>query len=151
MLLHLELAIAAPNENEGTGAVYIYSYDDMSRSLTLSQKISGKDVHSSLKGFGISLSRPTDIDDNGFLGTNFYIFLSKKIKMFFFLDFAVGSAISGHAVLLRTKPTVTVYTSIRAPKSFRQSNTTFKFQCCYFFSGFVQTNLSKTIFCQYFF
>lgn len=87
MLLHLELAIAAPNENEGTGAVYIYSYDDMSRSLTLSQKISGKDVHSSLKGFGISLSRPTDIDDNGFLGTNFYIFLSKKIKMFFFFRF----------------------------------------------------------------
>lgn len=140
-MLHVELAISAPNE--GTGTVYIYSYDDISRSLILSQKISGKDVHSSLKGFGVSLSRTTDIDDNGFVGTLQLPFPLEKIQNSFFLDLAVGSAISGHAVILRTKPTVTVYTRIRAPNSFSKSNTTFTFRCCYFFTGFRQTNLSK--------
>ncbi|XP_066245297.1 integrin alpha-PS4-like [Euwallacea similis] len=119
-----ELAISAPNE-EGSGAVYIYSFDLMAKALRLSQRISGKDISGNLRGFGSSFSRGVDIDSNGFL------------------DFAVGAPLSGHAVLLRAIPTVTVYTDIRVNNSFSKSQNTFSFICCYYFvTGSPLSNLT---------
>ncbi|XP_066138654.1 integrin alpha-PS4-like [Euwallacea fornicatus] len=109
-----ELAISAPNE-EGSGAVYIYSFDLMTKALKLSQRISGKTISGNLRGFGSSFSKGVDIDSNGFL------------------DFAVGAPLSGHAVLLRAIPTVTVYTDIRVNSSFSKSHNIFNFTCCYYF------------------
>ncbi|KAL1513058.1 hypothetical protein ABEB36_002536 [Hypothenemus hampei] len=111
-----ELGISAPYEEE-TGAVYIYSFNKITRTMKMTQKILGKELHPSLKGFGFCFSRPTDIDNNGHS------------------DVAIGSAISGHAIILRSKPVVTVYASIRAPSNMSKSNMTLYFQCCYFLSG----------------
>ncbi|XP_049829405.1 integrin alpha-PS5-like isoform X1 [Schistocerca gregaria] len=81
-----DVAVGAPYEDNGRGAVYIYNggYE----SLKLSQKITASLIYPHLRGFGISLSNAADIDSNG-------------IK-----DVAVGSYLSGHAVILRASPVV---------------------------------------------
>ncbi|XP_019755027.2 integrin alpha-4 isoform X2 [Dendroctonus ponderosae] len=118
-----EVAISAPNE-ETSGVVYIYTFDNIRKTLGISQKIYGKDIQPELRGFGTSLSRPIDIDDNQFP------------------DFAIGSPLSGHVVILRSKPTVTIFASIRVPSSIQKSTTNFTFQCCYQFTNFSNSNLT---------
>ncbi|XP_050295303.1 integrin alpha ina-1-like [Anthonomus grandis grandis] len=87
---HAELAISAPME-EDCGAVYIYTnYYKKRFNFTMTQKILGKDIYSGLRGFGWTISRPVDIDDNGYA------------------DFAVGSVLSEHLVVLRSKPVIQI-------------------------------------------
>ncbi|CAG9765587.1 unnamed protein product [Ceutorhynchus assimilis] len=119
-----ELAISAPNEDE-SGVIYIYTFDTIMKTLKIFQRIQGKHINSKLKGFGMSLSRAIDIDDNDFP------------------DFAIGSPLSGHTVILRTKPTISwlakieIY-SLLLSKDMRDLS----FQCCYNFTGYAGENSS---------
>ncbi|KAJ9582384.1 hypothetical protein L9F63_003277, partial [Diploptera punctata] len=97
------IAVAAPYANNNTGVVYIYNGD--SRGLTLSQEIHGNQVHPELKGFGISISRGVDIDNNGYP------------------DVAVGAYLSDQAVILRAQPVVCMSTNVTANVSELQKDT----------------------------
>ncbi|XP_060537346.1 integrin alpha-8-like isoform X2 [Cylas formicarius] len=117
-----EIAISAPYEDK-TGAIYIYSYRKYQ--LILIQKILGKDVAPEIRGFGISFSRPADIDGNGFV------------------DFAVGSYESGHVVLLRSQPVVAIIARLKTtqiPRHSKQSS----FQVCFFYSDYNEEKLEIT-------
>lgn len=67
-LFFLDVAISAPYEDDMHGVVYIYNGGQKGLSLKPSQKIIGRQVFPTLKGFGISFSKPTDIDNNHFHG-----------------------------------------------------------------------------------
>ncbi|KAF2904031.1 hypothetical protein ILUMI_02128 [Ignelater luminosus] len=84
------VAVAAPYENEGSGVLYIYRGNSLGLESKHCQKIEGRNFVPNIKGFGISISRPTDIDGN------------------FYKDLAIGAYLSGHAVLLRSRPVVTL-------------------------------------------
>lgn len=118
-----DIAIGAPYENNH-GSVYIYNGNKNGLFMTWSQRISGNEFSHNLRGFGISISEPRDIDGNGYF------------------DVAVGAYLSGHTIILRSQPVVSVnigidthhklihdklpllpikicsfYTGVRAPKS----------------------------------
>lgn len=93
-----DIAIGAPYEN-GCGAVYIYYGNLISIDEKKRQKIIGKSLSPELKGFGISFSRPKDVDNNGYL------------------DFAVGAFLSDQAVLLHTKPVIKSNTTVQSSPS----------------------------------
>ncbi|XP_076048769.1 integrin alpha-PS5-like isoform X2 [Oratosquilla oratoria] len=90
-----DLLVGAPFENEGEGAVYAYYGSSKGLRPTFSQRLVPSRMSSSsstrvlgatssLRGFGMSISRGADVDRNGYL------------------DIAIGSHDSGHAVLVRT-------------------------------------------------
>ncbi|CAE1243047.1 ITGA9 [Acanthosepion pharaonis] len=93
-----DIAVGAPYEN-GCGAVYIYYGNLISIDEIKRQKIIGKSLSPELKGFGISFSRPKDVDNNGYL------------------DFAVGAFLSDQAVLLHTKPVIKSNTTVQSSPS----------------------------------
>lgn len=61
------MAVGAPYENDGSGCVYIYRGTGVGL-LTFSQKLIGKSFVPTIKGFGISISKPTDVDANSYNG-----------------------------------------------------------------------------------
>lgn len=63
----LDIAVSAPYE-ENTGVVYIFQGSFEGLETIECQRIVGNDVYAGLRGFGISISRPADIDDNKYLG-----------------------------------------------------------------------------------
>lgn len=58
----LDIAVAAPFEDEGKGVVYIYQGNKGRPKCT--QRITSANTN----GFGLSLSKPVDIDKNNFEG-----------------------------------------------------------------------------------
>lgn len=82
-----DVAIGAPYEDEN-GVVYIYHGRTNGIHRTYAQRISGKDIRSSIAGFGISISRGLDIDNNTYP------------------DILIESYASSSAVLLRTRPVI---------------------------------------------
>lgn len=117
-----EFAVSAPQE-ETSGVVYIYTYEKRSKRLEVSQRIVGKLVDTGLRGFGMSFSRPHDIDDNRYL------------------DILIGAPLSGHSVLLRSKPTVSIETSIKVEPTISKSNQTLDFKCCYSYSIYPENTM----------
>ncbi|XP_056006956.1 integrin alpha-8-like [Ostrea edulis] len=92
-----DLAVGAPFENEMRGAVYIFNGCSTScvKNWQYSQKILAGSIHVDLRGFGFYISRSQeDIDDNEYR------------------DFAVGSYSSGMAVVLRSRPLVSIEPTI---------------------------------------
>ncbi|XP_059490154.1 integrin alpha-9-like [Neocloeon triangulifer] len=85
-----DFAIAAPYE--GSGVVYIYM--GSAQGLHLSQVVAGSQFNPQMSGFGYGISRGQDIDGNGYK------------------DIAIGVYRSGHAVVLRAKPVVTLTAKI---------------------------------------
>nr|XP_012151781.1 PREDICTED: integrin alpha-9-like isoform X1 [Megachile rotundata] len=86
-----DIIVGAPWE--GRGVIYVYNggSDLKDKNLQASQRIAAAkfaQFGESIERFGFSLSKPVDIDGNGYL------------------DIAVGAYKSGHAVLLRGKPVV---------------------------------------------
>ncbi|XP_030759379.1 integrin alpha-PS5-like [Sitophilus oryzae] len=112
-----DVAISAPNE-ETSGVVYIYSYIKITKSLQVIQKIQAKMIHPDLKSFGMSFSRPRDIDNNSFS------------------DIVVGAPFSGHAVLLRCRPIVVVQVNMQVPPLINTSEKNFSFKTCYSYSEY---------------
>ncbi|GLV40522.1 scab [Carabus blaptoides fortunei] len=113
-----DVAIGAPYEDDMHGVVYIYNGGQKGLSLKPSQKIIGKRVFPTLKGFGISFSRPTDIDNNRFH------------------DIAIGSYLSNHAVILRTRPVVRLSVSVESEVARLDSKAkSFVIKICHSYSG----------------
>ncbi|KAK9875399.1 hypothetical protein WA026_007793 [Henosepilachna vigintioctopunctata] len=81
------VAVAAPYE-ETTGVVYIYRGTEDGMNTVPIQKIVGSAFLPDLRGFGISISKPADIDGNDYK------------------DIAIGAHESGHVIVLRSSPLV---------------------------------------------
>ncbi|XP_033761424.1 integrin alpha-9-like [Pecten maximus] len=85
-----DVAIGAPYENEQSGSVYIYNGNKQSMNPQFSQRIMAKSLDPGLKGFGFHISSPLDVDRNTYN------------------DISVGAYMSDQAVILRTRPIVTL-------------------------------------------
>ncbi|RWS27296.1 integrin alpha-9-like protein [Leptotrombidium deliense] len=87
-----DIVVGAPYENEGTGAIYIYHGKSNGLVGKFSQRISASDHLSfiNLKGFGSSLTKGKDVDNNSYP------------------DLLVGSYLTENAVLLRSQPVATL-------------------------------------------
>ncbi|CAI9735934.1 integrin alpha-4 [Octopus vulgaris] len=79
-----DIVVGAPYE-EDSGAIYIYFGSNLKLNENNRQKILGKTLDKDLKGFGISFSKPMDIDGNGYD------------------DFFAGAFLSDNAVLLSSR------------------------------------------------
>uniref|UniRef100_A0AAX7TE05 VWFA domain-containing protein n=1 Tax=Astatotilapia calliptera TaxID=8154 RepID=A0AAX7TE05_ASTCA len=84
-----DLAVGAPLENNGEGSIYIFHSEGGRISPTYSQRLTGSEVQSGLKFFGVTISQ-SSFDQSG-----------DKLP-----DLAVGS--KGTVVLLRSRPIVMV-------------------------------------------
>ncbi|XP_063843702.1 integrin alpha-PS3-like isoform X1 [Scylla paramamosain] len=73
---------------EGNGAVYVFLGSATGLKQQYSQRLAPEDFNPVLRGFGVSLSRGNDIDKNGYP------------------DLAIGSFLSGHVVVMKTRPVV---------------------------------------------
>ncbi|XP_025765357.1 integrin alpha-M [Oreochromis niloticus] len=102
-----DLAVGAPLENDGEGSIYIFNGEGGGRiSPTYSQRITGSEVQSGLKFFGVSISQ-SSFDQSG-----------DKLP-----DLAVGS--KGKVVLLRSRPIVMVKAEVSFnPNEIPTQNTT---------------------------
>ncbi|XP_005448389.1 integrin alpha-X [Oreochromis niloticus] len=100
-----DLAVGAPLENHGEGSIYIFNGEGGGRiSPTYSQRISGSEVESGLKFFGLSISQ-SSFDQSG-----------DGLP-----DLAVGS--KGKVVLLRSRPIVMVRAEVSfSPKKISTQN-----------------------------
>ncbi|XP_063226216.1 integrin alpha-PS5-like [Bacillus rossius redtenbacheri] len=81
-----DIAIGAPYE--GGGKVYIYNGSPTGVRKDYSQRLSAEYFSPHLRGFGIAVSKPADVDNNQYS------------------DVAVGSFLSDNVVLLRSHPVV---------------------------------------------
>ncbi|KAK4884517.1 hypothetical protein RN001_000788 [Aquatica leii] len=116
---YADVAIGAPYENENSGVVYIYRGSAYGLTSEPSQRIVGKDFDPNIKGFGISISKPTDIDMNRYT------------------DLAIGAYLSGHTVLLRSKPVVTLQQSVILLTPRLEHNAkSFDIKACFWYTGF---------------
>ncbi|CAL4059694.1 unnamed protein product, partial [Meganyctiphanes norvegica] len=97
-----DLAVGAPWEDDGVGAVYIYlgsktGLRALNPQREYSQRLTPDQFDGSeLLGFGMALSRGVDIDGNHYP------------------DLGVGSFVSGHAVLLRSRPIARIIATLKA-------------------------------------
>ncbi|GLH01035.1 Integrin alpha-PS1 [Gryllus bimaculatus] len=111
-----DIAVGAPYEE--SGVVYIFNGAPNGLSSKPSQRIAASDIHKSIRGFGISFSRPADIDENKFT------------------DVAIGSYLSEHVVILRSYPVIELHSYIRSyTKQFNMSHTSFMVEPCIFYKG----------------
>ncbi|XP_018414998.1 PREDICTED: integrin alpha-4 [Nanorana parkeri] len=94
-----DVAIGAPHEENLLGAIYIYNGREKGITRTFTQRIQGKKLGYYLSMFGQSISQGLDADGNGYQ------------------DIAVGAFLSDSAVLLRTRPVVTIDASLKLPNS----------------------------------
>lgn len=81
-----DITVGAPWENDAKGAVYIYMGSEMGLRQIYAQRLSPADFPNlNLAGFGMAISRGIDIDSNEYP------------------DVAIGSFMSGHAMVLRSR------------------------------------------------
>ncbi|XP_027018377.1 integrin alpha-4 [Tachysurus fulvidraco] len=98
-----DVAIGAPQEEDLRGAIYIYNGRKSGITSSFSQRITSSILGHSLSMFGQSISGGIDIDGNGYP------------------DVAVGAFLSDAAMLIRTRPVVTVEASLFLPDSVNRS------------------------------
>lgn len=84
---------------EGDGAVYVYMGSANGLRQVYSQRITPEDFPQGLKGFGMAFSRGVDIDSNDYP------------------DLAIGSFMSGHAVVVKSRPVASLTGYITATPS----------------------------------
>ncbi|XP_071977682.1 integrin alpha-4 isoform X1 [Engystomops pustulosus] len=120
-----DVAIGAPHEENMKGAVYIYNGREKGITLTYTQRIRGQNLGYSLSTFGQSVSTGLDADGNGYQ------------------DVAVGAFLSDSAVLLRTRPVVTISASLKLPDSVNRT----RFECIE--NGYPAVCMNVTICFQY--
>ncbi|KAF5291343.1 hypothetical protein FQA39_LY03494 [Lamprigera yunnana] len=82
-----DVAISAPYEEE-SGVVYIYLGSSHGLNTEYSQRIVGRSVKNSIRGFGFSLSKGLDIDKN------------------LYNDLAIGAYKSGEVVIVKSRPVI---------------------------------------------
>ncbi|XP_077979308.1 integrin alpha-6-like [Glandiceps talaboti] len=96
-----DIAVGAPYENDGEGAVYIFNGGHDGLRQQHSQKIIASDLNTSdmFKTLGYSLDGGLDLDENGYP------------------DLVIGAYESAKVLLLRTKPVLTIVSSMAAVPS----------------------------------
>ncbi|XP_075465024.1 integrin alpha-4 isoform X2 [Ascaphus truei] len=102
-----DVAIGAPQEEDLQGAIYIYNGREKGITPSFSQRIQGHKFGYELNMFGQSISGGLDVDGNGYE------------------DVAVGAFLSDSAVLLRTRPVVTIEATLMLPSTVNRT----KFEC----------------------
>nr|XP_027228582.1 integrin alpha-PS3-like [Penaeus vannamei] len=113
-----DIAVGAPWE-DGHGAVYIYLGSPQGLRSRFSQHLLPQDFSAPFSGFGMSISRGIDIDQNGYP------------------DLAIGSFLSGHAVVLRSRPVVDVRATVSSrPTSVALNATSLQLVVCFDHSGY---------------
>ncbi|CAB3366718.1 Hypothetical predicted protein [Cloeon dipterum] len=113
-----DVAVGAPYEDENRGVVYVYHGRKFGLEPIAAQRIAARDVDNSILGFGMSITKGTDIDENHYP------------------DFAVGAYTSGHAVVFRSHPVVVFNGNIRPSVERISFNATeFKANACVSFNG----------------
>nr|CAD7400841.1 unnamed protein product [Timema cristinae] len=93
---YADIAVGAPYENSGRGVIYIYNGKPTGINPKHSQRIAASQIDDAIFGFGISISKGLDIDGNHYN------------------DVAVGAYDSGHAVVLKSRPVVSLHAEITA-------------------------------------
>ncbi|PBC26440.1 Integrin alpha-PS3 [Apis cerana cerana] len=112
-----DIAVGAPYE-EGTGAIYIFNGNSNGLLRHYSQKIIGKQFGKNIRGFGISISEPRDINGDKYP------------------DIAVGAYLSEQVVLIKSKPIVTVITQlIYEDKKLLINSSSFLINICTYYDG----------------
>ncbi|XP_047487979.1 integrin alpha-7-like isoform X1 [Penaeus chinensis] len=108
-----DIAVGAPYE-DGHGAVYIYLGSPQGLRSKFSQHLLPQHFSAPFSGLGMSISRGIDIDGNGYP------------------DLAIGSFLSGHAAVLRSRPVVTVWGSVSSrPSSVALNDTSLQLVVCF--------------------
>lgn len=92
-----DIAVGAPWDDNG--AVYIFLGSSSGLKPHYSQRLSPEDFTPDLKGFGMSVSRGTDIDNNGYP------------------DLAIGSFLSGHALVVKSRPVAVLSGTVTSNQS----------------------------------
>ena len=67
-LTFVDIAVGAPFEEEGRGSVYIYNGYKLGLWSRSTQRITAAEIDKGIRTFGISFSRPYDVDQNGYTG-----------------------------------------------------------------------------------
>lgn len=104
-----DIAVGAPYEEETGGAVYIFNGNRDGVSRKHSQRLIGKRFSPVMRGFGISISEPRDVNRDNHS------------------DIAVGAYLSGDVVLLESMPVVTVNATLSYPQKMKLLRNTTSF------------------------
>ncbi|GLV40343.1 Integrin alphaPS5 subunit [Carabus blaptoides fortunei] len=110
-----DIVVGAPYYNDNRGVIYVYLGSKNGLSMDYKQRILGSDIDPGLRGFGYSLSRGTDIDNN------------------YYNDLAVGAYLSGHVVLLKSLPIAIINISLKLHpnhKVITVDSREIKIKCC---------------------
>ncbi|KAK4318879.1 hypothetical protein Pmani_010143 [Petrolisthes manimaculis] len=113
-----DICVGAPFE--GSGAVYIFLGSAGGLRTTHSQRLVPEHFTGTptMKGFGMALSRGIDVDDNAYP------------------DLAIGSFLSGHAIVVRSRPVATLVGSVIAtPSSITLQEKSFTVTACIQYGG----------------
>ncbi|XP_076379029.1 integrin alpha-8 [Megalopta genalis] len=113
-----DFAVGAPYV-EDTGAIYIFNGNGNGLIKRYSQKIIGKQIEKNIRGFGISISEPRDINNDKYP------------------DIAVGAYLSDQAILIKSKPAIILKTLITYAEEEKllQNSTHFFINICTTYDG----------------
>ncbi|XP_053994566.1 integrin alpha-5-like [Hylaeus volcanicus] len=104
---YADIAVGAPYEKQ-FGAIYIFNGNSNGLPKFYSQKIIGRQFGENVRGFGISISEPRDINGDKYS------------------DIAVGAYLSDQAILIKSKSVVKITTNLKySEKEKLLSNSTF--------------------------
>ncbi|XP_076235049.1 integrin alpha-5 [Calliopsis andreniformis] len=125
-----DIAVGAPYEKQ-TGAIYIFNGNSNGIIKHYSQKIIGKQLGENIRGFGISISEPRDINGDKYP------------------DIAVGAYLSEQTILIKSRPVVIISTRLTymEKKKLLRNSTSFGIEVCTSYHGiYVPENLQMVAF-----
>ncbi|XP_068247321.1 integrin alpha-PS3-like [Palaemon carinicauda] len=117
---YADVAVGAPWENDGKGAVYIYMGSEIGLRQVYAQRLSPDDFPSvpNLSGFGMGISRGIDVDNNEYP------------------DLAIGSFLSGHSVVLKSRTVASLRGHVTAnPQTLLLEDTYLNLETCISYDG----------------
>jgi len=104
-----DIAVGAPYEEETGGSVYIFNGNRNGVSRKYSQRLIGTIFSPVMRGFGISISEPRDVNRDNHS------------------DIAVGAYLSGDVVLLKSMPVVVTNVTLSYPQKIKLLRNTTSF------------------------
>ncbi|KAK4312791.1 hypothetical protein Pmani_015803 [Petrolisthes manimaculis] len=112
-----DFVVGAPFE--GNGAIYVILGSGSGLPLTHSQRLGAEAFPGvALRGFGMALSRGVDVDDNAYP------------------DVAIGSFLSGHAVVVKSRPIARLITTLTTnPSTLQLTTSNVVVSACIHFTG----------------
>lgn len=156
-----EVLVGAPFAEEGRGAIAIWRGGATGLRGTGAPALilRPSDFNPMLRGFGMSIAPPVDLDGNYFPGeTIFPSYLNSTIfvilfpNYIYFTEVVIGSFMSSHAIVLRGRPVAKLGVIIGGPNVNRlvQTSTSLEVPMCLTYSAYTLqlTPISK---CEYVF